>query len=91
MNLDDAYLTLYGGQDYADAIKTVLRIADPKALTDLSPTGRTIPRIIYREQERNWLWEAAELAQAAGMRLKKEQGVWLLFPCKGPGTWEFNE
>lgn len=85
MDLEDAYLTLYAGQDYADAIMRILRIADPFARIVMTPTGRTIPTLVWMEGGQNWLWEASQLAQAIGMRLKKDHDVWSLFPS--PPTW----
>jgi hypothetical protein len=81
VNIEDAYLTLYAGQDYADAIGRLIRIADPFARFATESTGRTLPvKLVWMDGERNWLWEASELAHSIGMRLKKDHDVWVLFP-----------
>lgn len=90
VNLEDAYLTLYAGQDYVDAIARILRIADPTSRTHFEPSGRTIPTLVYMESERNWLWDAAELAAAIGLQLKHlPGGTWILAPATGSPYWEF--
>jgi hypothetical protein len=84
VDLEDAYLTIYPGQDYADAIGKLLRIADPCARFATESTGRTLPvKLVWMDNERNWFWEASELAQAIGMRLTKFQDVWILSPRGG--------
>jgi hypothetical protein len=91
VDIEDAYLTLYSGQDFADAIDRVLRVGDPLARTHFEPTGRTIPQLVWMDGERNWFWEASELAQAVGMRLKRMQGgVWVLCPAESPILGEFE-
>lgn len=92
VDLDDAYLTLYAGQDYADAIGRLLRIADPFARFATESVGRSLPcRLVWMDGERNWLWEASELACAIGMRLKKDHDVWVLFPARSEDVWEFDQ
>lgn len=91
IDIDDAYLTIYSGQDYADAITRVLRIAEPEAQIHLGPTGRTLPaKLVWMDGDRNWFREAEELAQAVGMRLKKVSGVWFLAPSQSMGSWVFG-
>ena len=81
VNLEDAYLTLYAGQDYAQAIARIVRIEDPHALFATKTTGHTLcADLVWMDGERDWRYEASELAHAIGMRLKKDHGVWVLFP-----------
>jgi hypothetical protein len=81
VNLEDAYLTIYAGQDYAQAIARIIKLEDPFAPFATKVTGHTLGSdLVWMDGERDWRYEASELALAIGMRLKKDHGVWVLFP-----------
>jgi hypothetical protein len=91
VDIEDAYLTLYSGQDYATAIARILRIADPFARFATEETGHTLScKLVWMDGERDWIWEASQIAQAIGMRLKKDRDVWVLFPSSPSGSWEIH-
>lgn len=83
---DDCAVILYSGQDYSDAIKTLIQLADPTARVEIEPTGRTIPNLHWRD-DRDWMTEAGDLAKALGMKLHQITDVWVLAPCSC-ATWE---
>ena len=81
VNIEDAYLTIYAGQDYAQAIARLAKLEDPFAPFATKVTGRTLGTdLVWMDGERDWRYEASELAHSIGMRLKKDHGVWVLFP-----------
>lgn len=73
---------LNSGQDVADSVKFLIRLADPDAKFYLVPTGYTIPTLAWRSADvLDWMAEARQVAAAYGFEPRQLHGSWLLTRC----------
>lgn len=81
---NEPYVVLYAGQSFASAIGTLIQLAEPGARVTnalLIPTPMLTIELGY-DEDTDWMSAALELAEAAGMTLRKvitsSHDVWVI-------------
>lgn len=80
MNLDEwrADRVIESGVNWADAIKTLVRRAEPAARFDFPKLPGVTMKIVYTAPHPDWIVEAGDMALSIGYELYDDGGVYRL-------------